>query len=328
MKHAIRQSRPGLAGTLAALLALVLGLTGCKKQESDRVQGYAEGEFVYVASPLAGQLDKLAVKRGQQVKANEVLFALDPIAEKAARDQAAKLLAQAKATYEDSLKGKRPTEMASLEAQLKQAHAALVLSEQEQARQEKLMKSGATSADDLDKARSTNDQNRHRVEQLDADIGTGKLGLRDDQIAAAQADMHAREAALAKADWDLSQKQQEAPQAGLVFDTLYYQGEWVAAGRPVVVLLPPQNIKVRAFVPEAKIGSVHAGDEVKVFVDGVAEPMKGHVTFISPQAEYTPPVIYSQESRDKLVFLIEARFDPEIAVKLHPGQPVDVKIGP
>jgi len=308
--------------------ALMLALAGCKKPESDRVQGYAEGEFVYVASPLAGQLDKLAVQRGQQVKANELLFALDPIAEKAARDQAARLLAQAKATYEDSLKGKRPTEMASLEAQLNQAHAALVLSQQDLVRQERLRKTGANSVEDLDKARSTNDQNQHRVEQLEADISTGKLGQRDDQIAAALADVHAKEAVLAKAEWDLDQKKQEAPQAGLVFDTLYYQGEWVAAGRPVVVLLPPSNIKVRAFVPEAKIGTVHPGDEIKVFVDGVPEPMKGHVTFISPQAEYTPPVIYSQESREKLVFMIEARFDPETAVKLHPGQPVDVKVGP
>lgn len=314
--------------TFSLLLVLAAGLlvTGCKHKDPNRVQGYAEGEFVYVASPLPGQLLNLAVKRGQQVKTGDLLFSLDFVAEQAARDQAAKLLAQAKSTYEDSLKGKRPTEMASLEAQLNQAHAALLLSQQEEARQEKLMKSGATSADELDKARSTNDQNRHRVEQLEADISTGKLGLREDQVAAAQAEVHAREAALAKAEWDLSQKKQTAPQDSLVFDTLYYQGEWIAAGRPVVVLLPPPNIKVRAFVPERRIGSVHPGDEISVYVDGIAEPMKGKVTFVSPQAEYTPPVIYSQETRGKLVFMIEARFDPETAVKLHPGQPVDVQL--
>ncbi len=166
------------------------------------------------------------------------------------------------------------------------------------------------------------------MEQLEADIATGKLGQRDDQITAAEAEVRARTAALAKADWDLSQKKQGAPQSGLVYDTPYYEGEWVAAGHPVVELLPPPNIKVRAFVPEAKIGSVHPGQEVKVLVDGVAEPMKGKVSFISPRAEYTPPVIYSQESRGKLVFMIEIRFDAQTAVKLHPGQPVDVQIGP
>lgn len=309
-------------------LAGVLALAGCKSKETSRIQGYAEGEFVYVASPLAGQLEKLSVQRGQQVNVGDALFTLESGAEKAAHDQATRQLAQSQANLEDARKGKRPTEMASMEAQLNQAHAALILSGRELARQEKLMQSGATSADDLDRARSTDDQNQHRVEQLEADVKTGRLGLREDQIAAAEAEVRAREAALAKADWDLSQKKQTAPQSGLVFDTLYYEGEWIAAGRPIVSLLPPANIKVRAFVPEARVGSIHPGDELNVFVDGVAAPVKGKVTFISPQAEYTPPVIYSQESRGKLVFMIEARFDPQVAVKLHPGQPVDVQIGP
>ena len=77
----------------------------------------------------------------------------------------------------------------------------------------------------------------------------------DDQIAAAEANVHALEASLALADWNLSQKRQSCPQAGLVYDLLYQQGEWVAAGKPVVALLPPENVKVRVFVPEAKVGT-------------------------------------------------------------------------
>ena len=111
----------------------------------------------------------------------------------------------------------------------------------------------------------------------------------------------------------------------MVFDTLYRAGEWVAAGRPVVAVLPPENIKVRAFVPEARVGTIHPGDAVKVSVDGIGEPFVGKVSFISPHAEYTPPVIYSQESRGKLVFMIEITFDPAAAARLHPGQPVDVR---
>ena len=112
-----------------------------------------------------------------------------------------------------------------------------------------------------------------------------------------------------------------------MFDTLYREGEWVAAGRPVVVLLPPQNIKVRTFVPEPLLATIHYGDRVQVTVDGVREPFIGTVSYISPHAEYTPPVIYSQGTRDKLVFMIEAVFDPQIAAGLHPGQPVDVLFG-
>jgi len=111
----------------------------------------------------------------------------------------------------------------------------------------------------------------------------------------------------------------------LVFDTLYREGDWVAPGKPVIVLLPPTNIKVRAFVAQEKLGSIHHGDSVSVFVDGVTEPYEGRITYISPKSEFTPPIIYSQEMRGKLVFLVEISFAPEIAAKLHPGQPVDAR---
>ena len=113
----------------------------------------------------------------------------------------------------------------------------------------------------------------------------------------------------------------------MIFDILYWKGEWIAAGRPVVALLPPQNVKVRTFVPEPNISKVHYGDRIQVYVDGLREPLIAKVSFISPRVEYTPPVIYSQESRSKLVVMIEGTFDPETAAKLHPGQPVDVQFG-
>ena len=312
-----------IANALAALCALA----SCSRSDRNRVQGYVEGEFVYVASPLAGALESLQVKRGAQVKAGDPLFALESASEKAARDEAERRLAQGRANLEDTKKGKRPSEIESIEAQLKQARAALALSETDFARQEKLVQSGMIAVQDFDRARSARDQDRQRVAQLEADLKTAQLGSRSDQIAAAEANVRALEATLAKAEWELSQKRQAAPQAGLVFDTLYREGEWVAAGRPVVALLPPQNIKVRAFVPERQIGAIQPGERVRVTVDGVREPFIGRVSFISPQAEYTPPVIYSQESRDKLVFMIEAIFDPKSAVNLHPGQPVDVQFG-
>jgi HlyD family secretion protein len=218
--------------------------------------------------------------------------------------------------------------MEALQAQLEQARAAADLSAKELARQEQLAESGATSKDDVDRARSNNEQNVQRVAQLGADIKTARLGQRTDQIVAAEAEVHARESALARAEWELTQKQQSAPKAGLISDTLYREGEWVAAGRPVVVLLPPQNIKVRAFVPEKEIGPLQVGQSVKVFVDGFNDPIGGRVSFISPQSEFTPPVIYSRETRSKLVFMIEIVFDRELAAKLHPGQPVDVQLHP
>ena len=311
-------------GLNRACAALCL-LTSCSHSPPDRVQGYVEGEFVYVASPLAGAVDTLHVQRGQQVKSGEPLFALENAPERAARDEAQRRLAQARANLEDARKGRRQPEIAALEAQLEQARAAQAFSEKEFARQQELLRTGAAARQEIDRARSASEQDRQRVTQLEAEIKTAHLGARSDQIEAAEANVQAQEATLAKAEWDLSQKSQSAPAAGLVFDTLFRQGEWVPAGRPVVALLPPSNIKVRAFVPETRIGTVQPGDAVGVAVDGVAEPFAGHVSFISPRAEYTPPVIYSRESRAKLVFLIEIVFDPKAASKLHPGQPVDVQ---
>jgi HlyD family secretion protein len=314
----------------ACLIALMTGLWLLPNRattELGRIQGYVEAEFVYVSSPLAGTVVSLPVRRGDEAKAGSLLFALDSIAEKAGRDEALRRLKQGHSNWDDLKKSKRPSEIESTKEQLGQARAALTLSEQNFARHEKLLGSGATSREEFDRARSQSEQDRRHVAQLEADLETARLPARSDQIDAAEANMRALESSLAKAEWDLAQKHQAAPKEGLIFDTLFREGEWVAAGKPVVALLPPSNVKVRAYVPEVKIGTVQIGMRAQVIVDGVAGSFVGKVSFISPQSEYTPPVIYSRESRSKLVFLIEVRFDQETAAKLHPGQPVVVDLG-
>ena len=312
---------------VGAAIAAICVFHGCRRQAPNEVQGYIEGEFVYVASPLAGVLDALHVQKGAQVAAGDLLFALDDAPETALRDEARYRLAQARAGLEDVRKGRRLSEIESIEAQLGQAQAALALSEKELARQEELFRSGATTPQDLDRTRAVYDQNRRRTAQLEADLKTAQLGARSDQITAAEANVQALEAALAAVEWNLSQKRRTAPQSGLVFDTLYREGEWVPAGRPVVVLLPPRNINVRAFVSETRVNALHRGDRAQVIVDGAPAPIPGQIRFISPHAEYTPPVIYSRASRSKLVYLVEVAFDPNTAATLHPGQPVDVQFG-
>ncbi len=313
--------------TLALLAAMVgLFLAGCPRQQTARLQGYIEGDYVYVASPLAGALQNLTTRKGAVVKPGDPLFALECTSEQADRDEADRRLKQSIAQLEDLKKGKRPSEIDSLEAQLGEARAALVMSTKERARQEHLYKTGVAAATDIDQARSTDDQNRKRVEALQADLDTGRLGAREDQITAAEADVRAREATLAKAEWNLGQKKQIAPREGLIFDTLYWEGEWVPAGRPVISLLPPANVKVRTFVPEQRLGALRMGGPLDIIVDGAAAPLRATVSFISPQAEYTPPVLYNRENRSKLVYMVEGSFAPEVAALLHPGQPVDVQI--
>jgi HlyD family secretion protein len=316
--------QPSSRVAAASLLGLALSLAGCARPHDGALQGYVEGEFVFVAAPTAGELQRLAVQRGSEVRAGDLLFALEDTAERAAVARASGLLEHARARLADERKGARPTELASLEAQVEQARAARDLSDIELRRLGPLVAPGAVSTTDLDRAEATHRRNVHHVAQLEADHETALLGAREDRIAAAEADVRLAEAELARATWDLAQRQQSATAAARVFDTPFREGEWVPASMPVAVLLPPTNIKVRAYVPEPRIGAIQVGDEVTLRIDGVTDAPRGTVAFVSPQAEYTPPVIFSRESREKLVFLIEVRFDPETAQRLHPGQPVDV----
>ena len=311
---------------LAIIPPLLLVLASCNRSSADRVQGYVEGEYVYVSCPTSGAVTKLPVSRGDQVKAGDPLFTIDNAVEQDQYNEAAHRLDQAKANLADAKKGRRPSEIQSLEAQLQQARDALELSTRENKRQELLLPRGATSQTEADRARTTFLQDEQRVTQLQSDLTTAKLGQREDEVAAAEANMRMQEAAFEHAKWELDQKQQNAPQAGVVFDTLYRQGEWVVGGKPVAVILPPANIKVRAFVPQDRVSRIKLGDSLSVTIDGRAQSITGKVNFISPKVEFTPPVIYGQESRGKWVFMIELVFDPQIAQTLHPGQPVDVHL--
>jgi HlyD family secretion protein len=307
--------------------AIVLGLlAACAEERPPAFQGYAEGEYVRVASSFAGRLERLHVRRGEQVTAGAALFALENENEAAARLEAEQRLRAAEAQLANLQKGRRPTELAAIEAQLEQARAATRLAEAQLRRSEKLVAQNFISRERLDESRTTFERSRAQVEQLEADLATAKLAARQDEIRGAQASVQAARAALAQAEWRLEQKSVHAPVAGLVADTMFVKGEWVPAGAPVASLLPPENILLRFFVPETELGAIRLGQQVIARCDGCAAPIAARVSFIATRAEYTPPVIYSREARAKLVFLIEARPTPEDAVKLHPGQPVDVRM--
>jgi HlyD family secretion protein len=307
-------------------VAFVLSvLAACTNEEPRSYQGYAEGEYVRVAAPFSGTLEVLAVARGDQVKAGDPLFTLEQENEAAARREAQQRLENAEAQLADLRKSKRPTEIEAVQAQLAQSEAAAQFSRSQLRRAEELVAQNFVSRDRVDEARATYDRDTQRVAELKAQLATARLAARPDEIKAAEHNVGAAKAALAQAEWKLDQKSVKASVAGLVQDTFFVRGEWVNANQPVVSLLPPQNIKARFFVPERTLGALRMGQKVTLVCDGCRGPVPAIVTFISPQAEYTPPVIYSRQERAKLVFLIEARPGPEDAIKLHPGQPVEVK---
>ena len=178
--------------------------------------------------------------------------------------------------------------------------------------------------DDFDRARLAHEANVKQITEVEAQLATAGLSARPDTVAAAEANVAAARAAVEHADWSVVQKTLVAPKAGFIYDTLFREGEFVPAGTPVVALLPPENIKVRFFVPEADFATLKAGDVMHIAISGRAVPLDARVSYLSPQPEYTPPVLYNRDNRSELVFMVEATFDPAAARDLHPGQPVDV----
>lgn len=312
-------------GTVA--LAAAFALAACGEKASTGFQGYAEGEFVLVAAPFGGRLEKRYVNRGQEVEAGAPLFALEQENEKAARKEAEERVREADAKAADLSTGRRKPEVDQTIAQEAQAKAARALAVRQLQQQKALYDKGFVSEDAYNTARTTYDSNIAKVEETEANIRAARQTVgREQTIAAAQADAAAARAALAQSDWRLQQRAVAAPSKSFVYDTLYSEGEYVNAGQPVVSLLPPGNLKMRFFVPETVVGSLKMGQDVKAQCDGCDAAIPAKITYISRQAEFTPPVIFSREQRAKLVFLIEARPAPADALKLKPGQPLDVSL--
>jgi HlyD family secretion protein len=263
---------------------LLVVLAACSGKKDDAWLGYGEGDSAFISAPQPGWVTGVKVQRGQMVHRGDLLFLLDDTREQAGRDQALALLAQAKAS-------------------LAQEQSNLAYARTELDRQNSLARYKAGTPTQHDLALTNYQQSGARISQLQA------------QIAQTQA-------SLMNADYGLSQRAIVAQTEGPVQDIYFREGEYVPASTPILSLLPPANIFVRFFVPESQLSRVHLGQAVKISCDG-CKTVEAKISFIAAREEFTPPVIFSVENREKLVFKLEARAPG--GLKLNPGQPVDVR---
>lgn len=304
---------------------VALLLVACTSKKPSHFQGYLEGEYLYIAPSVSGHLESLNVSRGQIIDANKVLFTVEQEDELAQLKQSQAQLRAAKSQLGDLLTGKRPVELDVIRAQIKQSEASESLALITLNRDENQFKIGAISKADLDTSRANYKVAVAKTNELVNDLKTGKLPGRDEIIKAQTAQVNYANATLKDANWKFSQTVSSAPPVpSLIYDTLYNVGEWIQAGNPVVILLPPGNLKVRFFVPEVVVGRLNMGEKLTVVCDGCKDKIEMHITYISDQPEYTPPVIFSNETRNKLVFRIEAKPNSANLITMHPGQPVEV----
>lgn len=272
---------------LLVLLAIILIFNFSFKDNRVTLPGYVDGKLVYIASEYNSLLKKIYVKSGDKVDVNQKLFILEDSPEDMNLDSAKANLEQARQQVNKNI-------------------AYLTYAQVNLERKQKLYQKNMISKDDLEIADSTYQQALADKKTLEALLNT-------------------RETELAKAKWNFDKKSVNAPYPAIIYDTYYSAGELTTAGRPVLALLSPEEIRVVFFIPEILLSKVKQNDVVDITVDGDETPRKAMISFISTSAEFTPPVIYSDKERSKLVYRIEAipQNNHEISL-LHPGQPVSV----
>ena len=309
---------------IAAILLACLLLTACH-HEQHTYQGYVEGELVYLSSSQSGKLIQLKVHRGEAVQAHQPIFQIDQQPYQDQMKQAQAKLAQAQYDLNNLQTGQRHTKLAAIEAQITSARAKLTYNQLQYQRSRYLVQTHAEQQQQLDLAGQNIQVAQADLQQLRDNLADAKLPIgRAYQVKAAEASLHAAQSALAEAQWTFKQTLVSAPQSGIIFDTYYWPGEQVPAQHAVAALLTPDHVKVIFFVPEPVLSQVHLNQSVTIQTNHAKQSATATIRYISPNAEYTPPVIYSRQTSAKLVYRVEAYFPSSQALSWHPGQPVSV----
>jgi HlyD family secretion protein len=315
-----------LLGVAAALAALWWVFLRPGPPAPEEWQGYADADFVKVGPTQQGLVTAVRVERGDRAVKGAPLFEQDDAADRDTVDQAARLLQQARDQLVNLQSAAKPTEIAQAEANLRDAVAARDKVMADLQRNQALLKTGAATVQLVDEEQADLRSAMAKIAASEAALEQARAPLgRPGEITAQTSAVEAAQAALAMARWRLDQRSVVSPVTGVVADVLARAGETLDAGAPVVSLLPPENIFIRFFVPEPSLAHVHVGDAVALLCDNCPADMTGTVSYIAPQAEYTPPFIYSETTRSKFVFLAEARPKPAEATLFNPGQPVTVR---
>ncbi|MCR4266394.1 HlyD family secretion protein [Nitratireductor sp. ZSWI3] len=311
--------------SLFCAIPVIAGLFGACAPEAPLAVGYVEGDYVLLAPTEVGQLGSVSVRRGARVEAGATVATLDPTGAEIAVTQAEAALAEAEAQLADLREAKRPEEIAVLEATLASAEAEASEAGRVLTRTRDLFGRGIATRAELDKAQTAMELAETRIGQAKANLAVARLPARIEAINAAAKRRDQMQAALEQARWRLSERAIRAPAAGRIDDVIRNAGDVAGPSAPVVSLLSDGALRLKVYVPEASFSSLQPGALLSVNCDGCRAGLTARISYISPEPEFTPPVIYSLETRQKLVYLVEARPEGD-AAGLQPGQIVDVRL--
>lgn len=303
-------------------LPVIAGLFSSCAAPPPLATGYVEGEYVLIAPVETGRIVTMSKKRGDRVARNELLVQMEDADADIAVHQAEAALEQAKAQLANLKEGKRPEEMAVIEATVQSAKAQAAEAKRVFDREEALAKRGINAKADYDQAATALQQAEAMVAQTSANLEVARLPARPMEIDAADAQVRQAEAQLADAKWRLAHRRLTLPANGVVDDIIRREGEVAGPSQPVLSVLPDGAIKIRLYAAERYMSGLKLGTELAVRCDGCGKDVKAKISYVSDSPEFTPPVIYSLENRQKLVYLIEARPEGNQPL-LKPGQIVD-----
>jgi HlyD family secretion protein len=279
------------------------------------LSGYIEGESLFLAAPVAGTVSTIMADEGQRVAAGARLFAIDPATLSAQGEQARAQVAEAR------------TQIASAAANAQQAEAevAAANADADKARRDLSRLLGVRRDDPAAVAGTDIDAAQAALRETSARLRAARQTAqsRDAQVDAARAQENQAKGGSREVDIRVGQLSPPAPSPARVEEVYFRPGEWVAANQAVVSILPDDRVKVRFFVPEKEVARYRPGRSVRFSCDGCAAGLTAKISYVSPRPEFTPPVIFSRDSRDRLVFMVEAL--PARPANLMPGLPVDVE---
>ena len=287
--------------------------------------GYVEGQYVLVAPVEIATIEAINVARGDTITANQPLAQLERRDAEIAVASAVASLANAESELANLNQGRRPEEIAVVAAGLASALAQVAEAERILQRQSELLNRGISAQAEFDVASTNVLLANAKVEEFQADLAVANLPARPDVIKAAEAVVEQAKAGLEQAHWRLDKRTLSIAASGQVFDIIRNVGELAGPQTPVLSVLPDGAVKLRVYVPEPSLSHISIGDVLRVQCDNCDETAKAKISYISDHPEFTPPVIYGGDSRQKLVYLVEA--EPlASATALVPGQIVDVSL--
>jgi HlyD family secretion protein len=306
-------------------ISLLAGLFAACGAPPPLATGYVEGDYVAVTPLATARIVDIPVRLGDRVAAGAVLARVDDADAKIALAAAEAALRRVESELANLEEGSRAAELAVIEASAVSARANAARTEKEAGRQKRLLQERASSEAQYDAAQAAADMAAAAVVEAEARLTTARLPARKNQIAAARAAVGEASANRDAALWALDQRRLLAPSGGTVTEIVRHIGEIAGPTMPVLAFLPDGAVKLRLYVAEADLASIDTDTKLAVACDG-CPPLVAVVTYIADEAEFTPPVIYSRDARQKLVYRVEAR--PDAAARLKPGQIVEVRRKP